>query len=124
MPECRLVGSGRLFCFPLYGLFAQDQEVAHRQHVSLGGVLNLPRASIRVHQPKRALLLPSLQKGLPQFGNLRFEAGLDEVIQTTSDDLFPWESEQLPGAGTGVAVVTVVVCDQYGRGRVVDDRPE
>ena len=98
--------------------------MAHRQHVSLGGVLNLARASIRTQQPERACLLAAFEKGLPQFGNLRFEAGLDEVIQTASNDLFPRKSEQLSGAGTGVAVMTVVVGDQDGRGRMVDDRPE
>ena len=57
------------------GLVAQDQDVAHRQHVPFGRVLNVPRGSIRTHQPERAFLLALLQKGLPKLRNLRLEAG-------------------------------------------------
>ncbi len=56
----------RTFLLPLYGLGTQNQEVTHGQHVSLGGVLNLTRASIGTDQAERAFLFPLLQKGLPQ----------------------------------------------------------
>ena len=98
--------------------------MAHRQHVPFGGVLDLPQASIRTHQPERAFLLALLQKGPPALRNLRLEAGLRKVIQAAADDLFPRKPEQLAGAGAGVPVIAVVVRDQNGRGRMIHDRPE
>src|SRR5690348_12307109 len=102
----------------------QDQEMAHGQYVALGGVFNLPSGPVGSHKLERSLLLAPLQKGLPHFGNLRFGTGFRELIQTTPNDLFPWNTEQLSSARTSIAVITVVIGDQDGRGRIVDDRPQ
>ena len=111
-------------CLACRGLVTQHQEVAYRQHVPFGRVLNVPRASVRTQQLERAFLFALLQKGTPAFRNQRLETGLGKIIQTAADDLFPRETQEFARADTGVPVLAIVVRDQDGRGRMENDRPE
>ena len=106
------------------GLVAQHQEMAYRQHVPFGDVLDVPRISVRTHQLKRSFLLAFLEKGAPALRNHRLEAGLRKIIQTAADDLFPRKTQELAGADTGLPVTAIVVGEQNGRGRMEYDRPE
>ena len=55
--------------------------MTHRQHVPFGGVLDVPRISVRTHELKRPFLLAFLKKSPPAFRNHRPEAGLCKIIQ-------------------------------------------
>src|SRR5271155_4417102 len=106
------------------GLVVQDQDVAHRQNVAFGGVLNGTHVSIRTQQLEGALLLAVLEKSAPQLRNLGLEAGRSEVVHPAADDLIPRKSQQLAGAGAGIPISAIVVRDQDGRRRMVDDGAE
>ena len=105
-------------------LVAQDKRVAHGQDIPFGGVFDLPQGSVRTHQLELALLLALLQKRPPKVRHLRLEAGRRKVVHLMADDLFPGKPQQLAGAGTGVPIVAVVVGDQDGCGRLIDNRAE
>jgi hypothetical protein len=98
--------------------------VAHGQHVSFGRVLNVQRASIRSQQPERTFLFPPLLQGFPELRNVRLRAWLCEVADRAADDLFPRQPEELADADAGVPGIAIVVGDEDGCGRVIENRPE
>ena len=98
--------------------------MTHRQHVPFGRVLDVAQASIRTDQPERTGLFPLLLQGSPKLRNLRLEAGLCKVIDRAADDLLPRNSQELAHAGAGVPGIAIVVGDEDGYGRVIDNRPE
>jgi hypothetical protein len=61
------------------------------------------------------------EEGPPEFRELWPEAGVCEIVEFLSDDLAPRQSEQPACAGAGVMVIAVVVGDQNGDRRVIDD---
>ena len=90
----------------------------------LGPELDLAQACIRTHQLKRTLFLPVLVQGSPKLRNLRLETGCCKVTDRAPDDAFPGKAQELADADAGVPGSPVVVGDQDGRGRVIDNRPE
>ena len=95
-----------------------------RQGVSLRRVLNLSHGAVGTDQPERAPLFASLQEGPPELLNLRPEAGLCKVVKSAADEFVSWKPEQPARAATGVPISAVVVRDEDGFGRRVDNRPE
>src|ERR1039458_6900512 len=81
--------------FRRWCLIVQHHEMAHRQHVPFGRVLNVPRDSIPADQPERAFLFPLLLQGFPKLRSLRFKAGLSKVIDPAADDLLPRKPQEL-----------------------------
>jgi hypothetical protein len=47
-----------------------------------------------------------------------------KLINSAGDDLISRQPQQLAGAEAGVQTIAVVVCDEDGLGRVVEDSPE
>src|SRR5579863_2543120 len=73
---------------------------------------------------KRSFLLAFLKKSTPALRNHRLRAGRRKIIQTAADDLFARETQEPAGADTGILVVTVVVREENGRGRMEDHSPK
>ena len=81
-------GGGAMPRFRGCGLVAQDQEVAHRQHVSFSRVRNIQRASIRPQQPECTFLFSPLLQRSPELRNLGLRGGLCKVAHRAADDFF------------------------------------
>jgi len=100
------------------------QWLAENGRVSLRRVLDLSHGAIGTDQPDCAPLFASLQKGPPELLNLRPEARLYKVVKFAADEFVPWKPEQPARTATGVLISAIVVCDEDGFSRLVDNRPE
>jgi hypothetical protein len=91
------------------------------QDAAAGNVPNLSRGATGNHQRQRAVLASLFQKGLPEALHLWLKTRLYELINPAGDDLISRQRKQLASSEAGVQAVAVVVRDQDGLGRVVED---
>ena len=73
-------------------LVPHNQNVAHRQHIFLGNILNLTQSSVGTYQRKCALLLALFQKCSPKLGYFRLEVGRGKIVNLVPNDLVSRES--------------------------------
>ena len=90
----------------------KDQDMTHRQHIPFGRVSHVPQVSVRTTLTGAYLRVRLCQKGPPELRDFRIESWAREIIQLATDDLFPGKPEQFTRAGTGLAVIAIVVRDQ------------
>jgi hypothetical protein len=102
----------------------QDQQVPDGQDAAAGNVPNLLRGATGNYQRQRAVLASLFQKGLPEPLHLWLKAWRYKLINPAGDDLISRQPKQLAGAEAGVQTIAVVVRDQDGLGRVVEDGPK
>jgi hypothetical protein len=69
-------------------------------------------------------VLSPAEKGAPKFRDLGPERGIRKIVHFLADNPAPRESQQLAGADAGIQVIAVVVSDENGNGRVIDDSAE
>src|ERR1051326_1263793 len=110
--------------FCLGRLIAEDEYVTDRQHTRFGHVLYVLRIGVGTHQPKRASLLALFLQGLPKLRYLGLDAGVNEFIDGVSNDFLARLSQELAGSSAGVLGITLIVGNEDGRRRVINDRPE
>ncbi len=103
---------------------AQHEQVTRRQHVGFRDVLDFARGAVRAEKLERSHLLTLFEQGLPTLRNHRLYIGRCKIIQTVADDLFPRQTQELAGPGAGIPIVTIIVSDQDGGGRLKYDGAE
>jgi hypothetical protein len=70
------------------------------------------------------VLFTSLQEGVPELLNMRPEARFCKIVNSTADDSASWKTEKLGCTATCIPIIAVIVRDEDGFGRLIDNRPE